>query len=262
MRLGWGMDHDAYKPAEIAQLIETAGLAKARLPLGQMFTLAMLAGAFIGFGGAAYLMVMTGADPGFGPHKVLGGLAFSLGLILCIVGGAELFTGNALMVMAAVDRQITLGALLRNWGTVYLGNLVGAVGLALVFALTGLLQAPFGETAAKVAMAKVSMTPVVYLAKGALCNALVCLAVWLTFSSRDTTGKILAILWPITLFVVLGLEHSVANMFLIPLGYLAGADVTLGPAVAALFWVTLGNIIGGAGGVALAYRYAYLGGKG
>ncbi len=255
------MEHDAYKPAEIAQLIQSAGVAKAQLPLGQMFTLAMLAGAFIGFGGAAYLMAMTGADPGFGPHRVLGGLAFSLGLILCIVGGAELFTGNALMVMAAVDRKISVGALLRNWATVYVGNLVGAVGLAVAFALTGMLQAPFGETAAKVAMAKVSMTPVVWLAKGALCNALVCLAVWLTFSSRDTTGKILSILWPITAFVLLGLEHSIANMFLIPLGFLAGGGISAGPAVAALFWVTLGNIIGGAGAVALAYRYAYLGGK-
>ncbi len=253
------MDNDAYKPAEIAALIETAGVAKARLPFGQMFTLAVLAGAFIGFGGAAYLMVMTGADPGFGPARLLGGLAFSLGLILCIVGGAELFTGNALMTMAAVDRKITLGQLMRNWVTVYFGNLVGAVALAVAFWLTGLLQAPFGATAAKIAMAKISMTPMVYLAKGALCNALVCLAVWLTFSSRDTTGKILAILWPISAFVLLGMEHSVANMFLIPLGFLAGADVSAGPALAALFWVTLGNVIGGAGGVALAYRYAYLG---
>ena len=255
------MDHDAYKPAEIAQLIENAGVAKARLPMGQMFTLAVLAGAFIGFGGAAYLMVMTGADAGFGPHRLLGGMAFSLGLILCIVGGAELFTGNALMVMAAVDGKIGVGALMRNWGTVYVGNLVGALGLAVAFSLTGMLQAPFGETAAKVALAKVSLTPMAYLAKGALCNALVCLAVWLTFSARDTGGKILAILWPISTFVLLGLEHSIANMFLIPLGFLAGADVSLGPALAALFWVTLGNVLGGAGGVALAYRYAYLGGK-
>ena len=193
--------------------------------------------------------------------RLLGGLAFSLGLILCIVGGAELFTGNALMTMAAVDGKISPGELLRNWVTVYCGNLVGAVALAIAFWLTGLLQAPFGATAAKVAMAKISMTPMVYVAKGVLCNALVCLAVWLTFSSRDTTGKILAILWPISAFVLLGMEHSVANMFLIPLGYLAGADISAGPALAALFWVTLGNIIGGAGGVALAYRYAYLGKK-
>lgn len=254
------MEHDAYKPAEIAQLIENAGVAKARLGFGQMLTLAMLAGAFIGFGASFYLITMTGADPGFGPHRVLGGLVFSMGLILCIVGGAELFTGNALMVMAAVDRKITLGALFRNWGTVYLGNLVGAIGLAVAFAFAGLLEAPFGETAVKIATAKLSLSPLAAFAKGALCNALVCLAVWLTFSSRDTTGKILAILWPITGFVALGLEHSVANMFFFPLAWLAGGDIPAGPALLALLWVTLGNILGGAGGVALAYRYAYLGG--
>lgn len=126
-------DHDAYKPAEIAALIETAGVAKAALPLHRMATLAMLAGAFIGFGSAFWCMAMVGADPGFGPQRVLGGMVFALGLILVVVGGAELFTGNALMVMAAVDRRITLGALLRNWGIVYIGNLIGAVGLAVVF---------------------------------------------------------------------------------------------------------------------------------
>ena len=253
-------DHDAYKPAQIAALIEGAGVAKAALPFGQMLTLAVLAGAFIGFGGAAYLMVMTGVDP-TGPAKLLGGMVFSLGLILCVVGGAELFTGNALMVMAAVDAKITLPALLRNWGTVYLGNLIGAVGLAVAFSQTGLLDAPFGETASKAALAKVSLSPMAILVKGALCNALVCLAVWLTFSARDTTGKILAILWPISSFVLLGMEHSIANMFLIPLGMLSGAEVSVAAAVNALLWVTLGNIAGGAGGVALAYRYAYLGGK-
>lgn len=255
-------DHDAYKPAEIATLMEGAGVAKAHLPLGQMFTLAVLAGAFIGFGAAAYLMVMTGADAGFGPQRLLGGAVFALGLILVIVGGAELFTGNALMVMAAVDRKITLGALLRNWGVVYLGNLAGAVGLALAFGLSGLLEGPIGETAAKLAVAKLAGSALPWLVKGALCNALVCLAVWLTFSARDTTGKILAILWPISSFVALGLEHSIANMFFLPLGALAGAEIPLAAALDNLFWVTLGNIVGGAGGVALAYRYAYLGGKG
>jgi formate/nitrite transporter len=253
-------EHDAYKPAQIAALIESAGVAKAMLPLGQMLTLAVLAGAFIGFGAAAYLMVMTGVEP-TGPAKLLGGLVFSLGLILCVVGGAELFTGNALMVMAAVDRKIALPALLRNWGIVYLGNLIGAVGLAVAFSQSGLLSAPFGETAAKVALGKVALSPWAMLVKGALCNALVCLAVWLTFSARDTTGKILAILWPISSFVLLGMEHSIANMFLIPLGMFSGAEVSVAAGLKNLFWVTLGNLAGGAGGVALAYRYAYLGGK-
>ena len=236
-------------------------MAKASLPLGQMFALALLAGAFIGFGGAAYVMVMTGADMGFGPARLLGGVVFSLGLILCVVGGAELFTGNALMVMAAVDGKISGNALARNWTVVYLGNLVGALGLAVAFWLAGMLDAPFGALAAKLATAKVALGPLESLVKGALCNALVCLAVWLTFSARDTTGKVLAVLWPISSFVLLGLEHSVANMFLLPLGVFAGADVSLAACLTNLFWVTLGNVIGGAGGVALAYHYAYLGGK-
>jgi formate/nitrite transporter len=250
---------DAYKPAQIGQLIETAGVAKAALPVGQMLTLAVLAGAFIGFGAAGFLLTVTGADAGFGPVRVLGGMVFSVGLILVIVGGAELFTGNALMVMAAVDGRITRGALLRNWGVVYLGNLIGAVGLAVAFGLTGLIDAPFGATAAKVASAKAALGPVDALVRGILCNALVCLAVWLSFAARSATDKILCILWPVTTFVALGLEHSVANMFLLPLGMLAGGDITPAAAVANLVWVTLGNIIGGAGGVALAYRFAYLG---
>jgi formate transporter len=248
---------DAYKPAQIAALIETAGVAKAALPLGRMVTLALLAGAFIGFGAAAYVMVMTGADAGFGPARFLGGLVFSLGLILVIVGGAELFTGNALMVMAAVDGRITPGALMRNWGVVYLGNLVGAVGLAVAFGFTGLLEAPFGATAVKLAETKAALGPIEAVARGVLCNALVCLAVWLSFAARSATDKILGIVWPVAAFVLLGLEHSVANMFLLPLGWLAGAKVTLGAMVGNLVWVTLGNILGGAGGVALAYRFAY-----
>lgn len=254
-------DHDAYNPAQIAALVESAGVAKSRMPLGQVLVLAILAGAFIGFGAAAYLVVMTGADPGFGPQRLLGGVVFSLGLILVIVGGAELFTGNALMIMAAVDRKITASALLRNWGVVFFGNFAGAAGLAVAFWISGLMDGPIGETAIKVAVAKSGGSIVPWLVKGALCNALVCLAVWLSFSARDTTGKILAILWPISAFVLLGLEHSIANMFFLPLGWLAGADLQVWDAVNNLIWVTLGNIAGGAGGVALAYRYAYLGGK-
>lgn len=250
-------DHDAYKPAEIAALIETAGVAKAALPLHRMATLAMLAGAFIGFGSAFWCAAMVGAEPGFGPERVLGGVVFALGLILVVVGGAELFTGNALMVMAAVDRRITLGALFRNWGIVYVGNLLGAVGLAVAFGLSGLMDGPMGEVAAKAATAKASLPPLESFVRGALCNALVCLAVWLSFAARSATDKILGVLWPVAAFVTLGLEHSVANMFLFPAGLWAGAEAPVAGVVGNLLWVTLGNIVGGAGGVALAYRFAY-----
>jgi len=250
-------NHDAYKPAEIASLIETAGVAKAALPLHRLITLAMLAGAFIGFGAAFSCVAMAGADPAFGPARVLGGMVFALGLILVVVGGAELFTGNALMVMAAVDRRITLPALLRNWGIVYVGNLIGAVGLAIAFGFSGLLDGPMGAFAAKAASAKASLDPVEAFVRGALCNALVCLAVWLSFAARTATDKILGVLWPVTAFVALGLEHSVANMFLFPAGLWAGSDAAPAGVIGNLVWVTLGNIVGGAGGVALSYRYAY-----
>ena len=250
-------NHDAYRPAEIAALIETAGVAKAALPLHRLATLAILAGAFIGFGSAFWCIAMAGIDPGYGPARVLGGAVFALGLILVIVGGAELFTGNALMVMAAVDRRVTLGSLLRNWGTVYAGNLIGAVGLALAFGFSGLLDGPMGETAVRAAAAKASLSPLEAFVRGALCNALVCLAVWLSFAARTATDKILAVLWPVAGFVAIGLEHSVANMFLFPAGLWAGATAPLSGVISNLFWVTLGNIVGGAGGVALAYRYAY-----
>lgn len=248
---------DAYKPAQIAELVEAAGVAKAALPARQILALAILAGAFIGFGAAAFTMVMTGVDPTFGPARFLGGVVFSMGLILVIIGGAELFTGNALMTMAAVDRRISPGALMRNWGLVYVGNAVGAVTLAVAFGLTSLLDGPMGATAAAIAEAKAALGPVEAFMRGALCNALVCLAVWLTFAARTAAGKILAILWPISGFVLLGLEHSVANMYLLPQGVLAGSEAAIGAMLGNLLWVTLGNIAGGVGGVALAYHFAY-----
>jgi formate/nitrite transporter len=255
-------DHDAYSPVEIGARIESAGVAKAALPAVQMLTLAVLAGVFISLGAAGYLMVMTGADPGFGPHRLLGGLVFALGLILVVVGGAELFTGNALMVMAAVDGKIGVGALLRSWGIVYLGNLIGAVTTALACGLAGLAEGPMGQTGQALALVKLGGDPLVWTVKGILCNALVCLAVWLSFSARDTTGKILSLLWPVAVFVLLGLEHSIANMFFFPFAALSGAEMSFGKVLSALAWVTFGNVIGGAGGVALAYHQAFHGGRG
>lgn len=251
-------NHDAYKPAKIALLVESVGVGKAHLPVMQMFVLAILAGAFIGFGAAAYTAVMTGADASFGPSRLLGGLVFSLGLILVIVGGAELFTGNALMIMAAVERKITLRRMLRSWGIVYLGNFVGAAGLAVVFGFSGLLEGAMGATAKAIPEIKASLLPMEAFIRGALCNMLVCLAIWLTFAARSAAGKILGILWPISAFVLLGLEHSVANMYFFPQGWMVGSNVTISDALSNLVWVTLGNTAGGAGGVALAYRFAFL----
>lgn len=248
---------DAYKPAEIAALVESAGVAKTRLAPVRMFALAVLAGAFIALGAVAYTVVMTGADAGYGPARFLGGIVFSLGLILVIVGGAELFTGNALMVMAAVDRRISAAELLRSWTIVYLGNFAGALALAVAVTLSGILDGPAGETAMRIAAGKVSLTWTEAFMRGVLCNVLVCLAVWLTLAARTATGKILAVIWPISAFVLLGFEHSVANMYLIPQGMLAGAGVGMPEFAANLLAVSAGNVVGGAGGVALAYRLAY-----
>jgi formate/nitrite transporter len=248
---------DAYKPAQIASLIEQIGVAKARLSPLSMLTLAVLAGAFIALGGAAYTMSMTGVEPSFGPARILGGVVFSLGLILVVVGGAELFTGNALMVMAAIDRKISIGELGRNWVIVYLGNFIGALAVAVAVYLAGTLNGPMGETAAGIVKVKLSLSWSEALFRGILCNMLVCLAIWLTLAARTIAGKIAAIIWPVTAFVALGFEHSVANMYLLPQGILSGAPAGVSDVITNLFFVTLGNVIGGAGGVALSYHLAY-----
>lgn len=252
---------DAYKPAEIARRIEDAGVTKAQLPTVQLLTLAFLAGMFIALGAAAFTAVMAGADLGFGPSRVLGGLIFSTGLILVVVAGAELFTGNALIVMALVDGRIGMGGLLRNWGYAYLGNLAGALFVAVLMQASGLLAGPSGEVARQIAEAKESLGMVEALARGILCNMLVCLAVWLTFAARSVADKLLAIVFPISAFVLLGYEHSVANMYLIPAGWAAGSPVNLTGFLGNLVPVTIGNVIGGAGGVALAYWLAYRPGR-
>jgi formate/nitrite transporter len=252
---------DAYAPAEIAARVERAGIGKARLPAMSLLALAMLAGAFIAFGAMLYTLVVTGSDLGFGLTRLIGGIAFSLGLILVIVGGAELFTGNALIVMAAASRQVSVAALLRNWGIVYVGNFVGSLGAVILVYLSGTLAleaGAVGGTAREIAQAKLALPADQAFFRGVLCNALVCLAVWLCFSARDVAGKVLAIVWPISAFVALGFEHSVANMYLIPIGMLAGAAPDVIGFAHNLFWVTLGNIVGGAGGVALVYWTIYL----
>ena len=161
------------------------------------------------------------------------------------------------MVMAAVDRKIRLTELLRSWTIVYLGNFAGSVALVLLVAFSGLLEAAFGETAVAIAEGKARLGALEAFLRGVLCNLLVCLAVWLTLAARSVAGKILAIVWPISTFVLLGFEHSVANMYLIPQGMFAGAAVSWGDFGGNLLYVTLGNVVGGAGGVALAYRLAY-----
>jgi len=253
---------DAYTPAQIALLIERGGVTKVRLAPVQTATLGILAGAFIAFGAMFYTLTITGSDLGFGPSRLLGGVAFSLGLILVLVGGAELFTGNNLIVMAWAERKVTSWQLLRNWVLVYLANFVGALGAVALFYLAGALDlsaGAVGQTAARIAESKLSLDFSTAFFRGILCNTLVCLAVWLSFAARSVAGKILAIIFPISAFVALGFEHSVANMYLIPIGMLAnGGGIDLVAILRNLLPVTLGNIIGGSGLVALTYWLVYL----
>jgi formate/nitrite transporter len=255
-----GNSFDAYKPAQIARMVEEAGVRKARLPALQMATLGFLAGAFIAFGAMFFTVVITDSSLGLGITRLLGGLAFSLGLILVVVAGAELFTGNNLIVMAWADRRITTAEMLRNWGLVYLANFAGALGSVVLVQLSGTLQmggGAVGETAAAIAAGKLELGFLAAFTRGILCNALVCLAVWLGFAAHSVSGKVLAIVFPISAFVALGFEHSVANMYLIPVGMLAGAGLDIAGFFANLVAVTLGNIVGGSVFVALVYWVVY-----
>jgi formate/nitrite transporter len=252
---------DAYAPNQIAALVEQGGVQKAALSVPRTLTLGVLAGAFIAFGAMFYTLIIADQSLGFGLGRLLGGIAFSLGLILVVVGGAELFTGNNLIVMAWADRKVTTRALLRNWSLVYLANFAGALGSACIMHFSGALSLGDGtmaETAAGIATAKLQLPYSQAFFRGILCNALVCLSIWLSFAAHSVSGKILAIVFPISAFVALGFEHSIANMYLIPIGMLNGAAPDIAGFMANLVFVTLGNIVGGSLCVAIVYWIVYL----
>jgi len=214
---------DAFAPAEIAALVQTRGVAKAGAPAVATFVLGVLAGAFIGLGGVLSTTVSTGSTLGFGPTRWLAGAAFSLGLILVVVAGAELFTGNNLIVMSVVSGQVTPGRLIRNWAIVYAGNLLGALSIAAFVWLAEWWRQgdlAVGQTAFGIAAAKTALPFWVVVYRGILANALVCLAVWLATGGRTVIDKAVAIVFPISAFVAAGFEHSIANMYFIPLGLL------------------------------------------
>jgi formate/nitrite transporter len=260
---------DAYVPAQIAMRVREVGVTKATMPVLTMFALAVLAGAFIALGSLFFTITMTtgttGQPPAFGLMRSAGGITFSLGLILVVVGGAELFTGNNLIAMAWASGRVTTHQIMRNWGWVYLGNLAGAVGTAALVWLAGIQNmgdGSVGETMIQIARSKISLDPVSTIARGVLCNVLVCLAVWLCMGARSVTDKVLAILFPITGFVACGFEHSVANMYFLPMGVAlaAGTSAPLSAvdAISNLALVTIGNIFGGTVLVALVYWIVYL----
>lgn len=268
---------DALPPPEMARRAEEVGEVKAALAADKLFVLAVLAGAFIALGAVFATTVMAGGGLSFGVQRLLGGLAFSLGLVLVVVAGAELFTGNNLVVMAWASGRVATRRVLWTWLLVYVGNFVGAIATAALMYATRQYRfggGAVGEQALTIAAAKTDLGLVQALALGAFCNALVCLAVWLTYSARSTTDKILAVIPPITAFVAAGFEHSVANMYFIPIGLFVREDSTwlAGvsglPDLSGLTWgaflaenllpVTIGNIVGGTVMVAALYWFVYL----
>ncbi len=256
---------DLYSPAEIADRVEAAGVSKARLPFLKLFVLGLLAGAFIGLGAMYYTIVAADHTLPFAVGRLLGGLVFSLGLVLVVIAGAELFTGNNLIVMAWADGKVSTAAVLRNWAIVYVANGLGAAALAWLVWMSGHPAQGQGAIAAQtmaIAAAKTAMPFGEAFFRGLMCNVLVCMAVWLAMAARSVTDKTLAVVFPISAFVAAGFEHSIANFYFIPLAMLlaasgtpvpAGANIDLAGMAANLLPVTLGNLAGGAVLVAGVY---------
>jgi len=276
-----GVDIDAYSPPQIADRIDKVALAKARLSFAQTFILGILAGVYIGIGAQFATLVISDSTLHFGLTSVIGGIVFSLGLMLVVIGGAELFTGNCLIIMGYVGKRITTREMLNNWTVSFLGNFVGS--LTMVCWMYKTHQFEFfhhmvGGKALLIANAKVNLSFQSALSRGVLCNAMVCLAVWLCFSGRSVADKILSIIFPIGGFVASGFEHCVANMYFIPMGIVlkknpevvAAAEKMSGKAldlshlnwkgffVNNLFPVTLGNIVGGVILVGIVFWFVYL----
>jgi formate transporter len=262
---------NAYSPSEIQAAIETIGVTKAEMPFLPCFMLSVVAGGSIGFGALYYTIVSSDAELSFATARVLGGLVFSLGLALVLVGGAELFTGNNLIVMAWASGRVSMARMLRNWLIVYLGNLVGALGLVVLVVLSRHLEMNNGRLAQAVidtANAKIRPDFVTLFFKAILCNVLVCMAVWLAYAGRSVTDKIVSLILPISAFVAAGFDHCIANLYFLPLAWLtvqtgalpAGLDasaITVAGIVHNLVPVTLGNIVGGAGLVGFMYWAIY-----
>ncbi len=263
---------DAFAPREIAERVETVGVAKARLAFVPMAMLGVCAGAFIGLGALAATIVFSDASLGFAAQRLLGGLVFSLGLILVVVAGAELFTGNNLMAMAWADGRLTTREVIANWLVVCAANCVGAVGLAALVAASGhagMNGGAIGAATIKIAAAKCQLDFVTAFLRAVLCNLLVCMAVWMAMAGRSVVDKVVVIVPPITVFVAAGFEHSIANMYFIPLGWMLanfvpafaaapGAEaVTIAGFLSNVIPVILGNLIGGSVLVALVYYLIY-----
>jgi formate/nitrite transporter len=261
----------AYSPAEIKEAVEKVGVKKANLPFLASFMLAVVAGGGVGFGALYYTIVVSDPELSFATARVVGGLAFTLGLTLVLVGGAELFTGNNLLVMAWASGKVTTRVMLRNWIVVYFGNLIGALGLVILVFFSGHLDmndGAVGLSVLKTAAGKIRPDMVTLFFRGVLCNVLVCAAVWLAYAGRSVTDKVVAVVLPVSAFIAAGFEHCVANMYFLPLAWLLietghvpsnfdASSITLTGIIHNMVPVTLGNVVGGAGFVGAVYWAIY-----
>lgn len=247
-------------PSEILEIWIGNGVKKASLPIYKMILLGLLAGAFIGFGAHVFINATAVGDTGFESMiaKLVGSALFPVGLMMVVLCGAELFTGNNLMTLALMEKQISVSGLLKNWVVVYLANFVGSVAIAFLFSQSGLYTGAAMDRAIAVAESKCAVPFMSLFVRGILCNMLVVLALWLQTASKEVIGKIFGIWFLIMLFVFAGFEHSIANMTYIPLGMFLGADLNIGNLVVGnLLPVTLGNIVGGAIIIPVFYRLSY-----
>lgn len=248
---------------------EAVGMAKAQMSVGRMFWLAIAAGLFIGTGALFMTYVKADLTLSFAVASVFGAAMFSIGLIMVVIAGAELFTGNTLMVIAALEKKITWLSLLRNWVVVYIGNLVGSLLLVLVVVGCGVAAIKAGDNTVgnqmvAVAASKEALPPLQIFCRGIMCNFLVCLAVWMGFAGRTVIDKIVTCMFPVTAFVAMGFEHCVANMFFLPMGtvasmmgYGSAGVLAWSGALYNIAFATLGNIVGGAIFVGVLYWLAY-----
>jgi len=262
---------NAYSPAEIKEAVEKVGVKKINLPLSASFMLAIVAGVGIGFGGVYYTIVASDTELSFAVARVSGGLVFCLGLALILLGGAELFTGNNLIVMAWASGKVSTSKMLRNWVIVYLGNAVGIVGIVFLVFFSrqpDMNDGRIGLSILSTAVTKIQLDFVTLFFRAVLCNMLVCLAVWLAYAGRTVTDKIVAVILPISAFAAAGFEHCIANMYFLFMALLLKCTgnvptdfdaslITMPGIVHNLIPVTLGNIVGGAGLVGIVYWIIY-----
>lgn len=260
---------DAFSPAEIAERIENIGVSKAKLPFLSIIMLGILAGAFIALGALFYVVVISDHSLNFALSRVLGGFVFSLGLVMVVIAGAELFTGNNLLVMAWADQKISSYELLRNWLLVSVSNFIGAIGIALLVFFSNHLHMNEGalqESYLQIARTKCSIPWQQAYFSGILCNIFVCLAVWMSQAGRSVIDKVIVIVFPVSAFVASGFEHSIANMYFIPMGlFIQGFGNSTSSAMVLsisgmfgnLIPVILGNLTGGVVFVSMFYHFIY-----